>query len=723
MNHRAMQSQVLLVTILLLPGGYAWAQDLYLARWQALYARQPQGVNLQISAAKSEFYAGEPIPLQLSFTSTQPKGFLADTRLYDRVGRMNGPEEFLVDPAALTDDPLRGLPGESGGMGGISGGPCPLSEKPFTFERLLNEWVRFRRPGRYRVAVLSRRVAEAQSRGPRLELVSNILTLDIVPAPAAWVKQQIAEAVKVLDAPAYTDEETRQRRLRAGSTLRFLESPEAALELVRHLGSGADIDSWSLHAGVLGSPYRKRLLPVMEARLIAPDQPVWDRYLDTLARLSERAAAGRTRKDYEARLMASLPSKEPEARVISMNTLLDSTRRAEGGESNDAAWLPLVVASIVADFRSLPFPMQINLLVGRWNVIGGPAILPILREICADPLQQQAARDIAVRRIYELAPQEGRRIILSQIARVDSYLSRDILELLPDRTLPQFNEALASRLEAGHHSDDLILRYATGDIVERVEQAYLKRNADLDRQNLPHCGGSLIFYFLRYDPAFGEKELRGDIDKPGLWPACYDIGFQFQSLDRNAYSPALERLAIEFLGSPKVPVKHGAAEVLGKYGSSAAEKPLWDTLEYFRFWWKGREQELDEADGREGIQFERALRIALAQADAWTLREDGLRRLLDLCSSNWCKQEVGEWLSHAGPPVAIDITPSLDGFHARIAQYETNSEEQMRRKVGQFPAGTVFHVVPLPAADNRARAEIDQAEQIVRSAGYSLASQ
>ena len=132
----------------------------------------------------------------------------------------------------------------------------------------------------------------------RLELVSNILTLRIVPATAAWMKQQIAEAVRALDAPADPSQEAANQRQRAGSTLRFLESPEAALELVRHLDSGNDINSWSLYMGVLGSPYRKQLLPVMEARLIAPDQPVWARYLDTLARLSELVAL-----DREVRIM------------------------------------------------------------------------------------------------------------------------------------------------------------------------------------------------------------------------------------------------------------------------------------------------------------------------------------------------------------------------------------------------------------------------------------
>ncbi len=713
-----MQSPVLFTAILLW-SGTAWAQDAFLARWQALHAHQPEAVSFEISAAKSEFYSGELIPLQLTFTSTQPKGFLADTRIQDRVGRLNGVEEFLIDPAALTEDPLHGLPGESGGMGGLSGGDIPLSSKPFSFEKLLNEWVRFRKPGKYRIAILSRRVAQVS--GDRLELVSNILTLRIVPAPAAWVKQQIGDAVRILDDPDDPSEATRERRLRAGRTLRFLESPEAAIQLERHLGSGDDIDSWSLHMGVLASPYRKQLLPVLEARLVAPDQSVWDRYLDTLARLSQLVAGALATKrtEYATRLMASLPAKQPEARVVSTTTLVDSASR-DG--RTDTAWLPPIAASLIADFRGLSSRTQLNLLEGRWNIIGGPAMLPILREIYARPLDLQL-RDAAVRRIYELVPDEGRRIILSQIAQPDPALYFSTLAMLPDRSLPELNDLLASRFEQDRSVDTLILRYATGDIVQRVERTYLKRNEEYERQKLPQCGGPLVYYFLKYDPAFGERELRSNVNKPGMPPVCYDIGFQFSSLDRNAYSPALERLAIEFLSSPAVPVKRGAAEVLGKYGSPAADKPLWDTLEYFHSWWKGREEQLTEQNALEGLLFEQALRIALAKADGWTLQEEGLNRLLALCSTHWCRQEVTDWLSKAKQPVAIEILSGSDEVRATIAQYETLSEEQMRRKIPQFPEGTVFRVVHYPHADNRFNADIDHAEQIVRSAGFALAPQ
>ena len=699
---------------MILACGTAWAQDPFLARWQALHRHQPGAVNFQIFTTKSEFYSGELIPFDLSFTSTQPKGFLANTRVEDRVGRMNGEEEFLVDPAALTEDPLREFPVQTSVIGSLSGAPIPLSEKPFSVERLLNEWVRFRKPGKYRIAVLSRRVTQiSDPTHGRLELVSNILTLNIVPAPAAWVKNQIAEAVKTLDGPV--TENLREQRRRASQTLRFLESPEAAIQLARHLGSGDNIDSWSLHIGVLSSPYRKQLLPVMEARLVAPDQPVSDQYLNTLARLSELVAPGTPgkRNEYVARLIASLPGKQPEARVVSMNTLLDSFRLGSG----DTSWLPAIAASLVTDFRSLPSRIQGDLLVSRWNAIGSPAMLPILREIYALPLEphvDQLLRDMAVRRILELAPEEGRAIILSELARPYPYISLSTLTMLPDRSLPELTDVLVARLNAGQVEDSLILRYAPGDIVQQVERAYLKRNEEYDRQKLIHCGGPLIYYFLQYDPAFGEAELRKDLDQSNAPPACYDIGFQFSGLD-GAYSPALERLAIEFLNSHKVPVKRGAAEVLGKYGSAAAEKPLWDALEYFHSWWKGREEQLREQNNLEGLLFERALRVALAQADGWTLQEDGLNRLLSLCSSKWCEQEVIEWRNRAKQPIAVQMMFGVYEVHANIAQYDSLSLEQMPRKIRQFGVGTVFRVAHSPNSE--------QAEQMVLSAGYALAPQ
>jgi hypothetical protein len=236
---------------------------------------------------------------------------------------------------------------------------------------------------------------------------------------------------------------------------RFLDSQEATAELVLALTGGQDVDSHSNYVGVLGSPYRKQVLPLMEQRLIAADQPVWERYLDALAELAELVASGGPMGPYPGDAQGQ------------------NAWQAEQKRRADLQW--------ISRRRTL-----LKDLVPRTTTAWARAILPVLRDLVVNP--------------------------------------------------------------------------------------------------------------------------------------CYDIGFQFHQLGPWAYSPALERLAIESLTSPKVPVKRGAAEVLGKFGSADAQKPLWETMEYFRSWWKGRESELNEKIGEEGTQLERALRIALARSDTWILQ-------------------------------------------------------------------------------------------------------
>ena len=138
--------------------------------------------------------------------------------------------------------------------------------------------------------------------------------------------------------------------------------------------------SFSAHMGVLGSPYRKQLLPLMEQRLVAADQPVWERYLDTLADLAELVSSGGTMppypkdasgqkawqdeskrradvreqklKQYAERLIASLPAKQSEARAVSLNTLLSLATRDLHGAGAPFWWaLSRLIGSRPASLR------------------------------------------------------------------------------------------------------------------------------------------------------------------------------------------------------------------------------------------------------------------------------------------------------------------------------------------------------------------------------------
>jgi hypothetical protein len=726
----------------------ASGQDSFLDRWKELAAKQPEGVKFLIAASKREFYLGEAIRLKLSFTSSEATGFQFDTRMYDRVGRMNYIEQFVVDPASNCEDPLQGLQGGVGGMGGLSGGPVPLSAKPFVLERLLNEWVRCRMPGEYRVYVVSRRISRKEAGQPwggkAIELVSNVLRLSLRSAPGAWVRQQIDAAKKTLDTPETPGDQARNARQEALRTLRFLDSPEAAEELVRRLPSGQDVDSFLAYQGVLGSPSRRQLLPLMERGLVDAGQPVWERYLTTLAHLAELVGSGgpmlpypadagaqkqwqsesqrriavqeQKRNEYASRLVSALPGKQPPARAISLNTLLELGLRGPA----EPPWFASVATSLVADFRNLPVMTQSMLLEYRWSALKGPAMLPVLRELVANPPSphyQPSIQETALRRLYQLAPDEGRRIILDEIRQPARHLPLPALAMLPDATLPDLDEVLAERMD-----QLLILRYATGRVAKRVEERYLARQAEIEKQNLPTCAGPLAFYFLKHDPPVGERLLRSDFSKNALMPSCYDIGFQFQQLGRWAYSPALERLAIDSLTSPIVAVKRGAAELLGKYGSKAAQKPLWETMEYFRSWWKGREQELTQKVGQESMQLERTLRIALAQADGWVLTESDLQRLLILCSSAWCRSEVNGWISTAKAPLSIQVYQGSEGFGYGVGQYQSGGEDWLGLKVLQYPEGTEFKVAR-SATESQMRGlreARDRAQQIVLERGGRL---
>ena len=98
------------------------------------------------------------------------------------------------------------------------------------------------------------------------------------------------------------------------------------------------------------------------------------------------------------RLIAALPSKQPQARAECLDTLLNSS----GLTGFQSAWLPGIVSSLRADFKLLPIGIQQNLIENRWTAIKSPELLPVLREIYAHPPAQPhdpPLQDCALRRI------------------------------------------------------------------------------------------------------------------------------------------------------------------------------------------------------------------------------------------------------------------------------------------------------------------------------------
>src|SRR5262249_5910858 len=157
-------------------------------------------------------------------------------------------------------------------------------------------------------------------------------------------------------------------------------------------------------------------------------------------------------------------------------------------------------------------------------------------------------RGLALRRLYELSPDEGRRMIIEELRRPSPGVGWTTLKLLPDETIPELEETLVENLEktlSGERGDTdiismLIERYATASILPRVRAFYG------DKVGLRGClyQASLLAYFLRVDPAMGIDSVKRELAARGPgYSRCY-AGI-LSDVAKLRMTPELEDLAIE----------------------------------------------------------------------------------------------------------------------------------------------------------------------------------
>ena len=130
--------------------------DPFLATQQEGVAKNAKALTftIRLKDNKDVFQQGEIIRVELSFSSALPKTYELDGATYDRGGRLNI-DSYRVDRPDGAVDPLRDQ--EPSGDGGLRSIPI-LGEKPYTIIRDLNEYLRFDKPGKYRLYVVTHRV-------------------------------------------------------------------------------------------------------------------------------------------------------------------------------------------------------------------------------------------------------------------------------------------------------------------------------------------------------------------------------------------------------------------------------------------------------------------------------------------------------------------------------------------------------------------------------------
>jgi hypothetical protein len=679
-----------------------------------LSAQQDSAVSLTIRFVDgtSRFHVGEVISIELSFKASVSGMYEMEMRNYDRSGRLDI-EQFHVTPPGR--DPLQSYYSTGAFIGGGLGGTRELSSEPQIMREDLNEWVALDKPGHYSLYLSSGRVSRRDAdKNEPLELRSNLLEFDLVSADPAWQQQELSSATATLNMESSTAEEKNA----AFRTLRFLDTPASVRELVHLLGTHSDGSHWNETAGLAGSRYQSLVVRELEQQMSAPDTALTGNYLYILAKLkfqldreplrpypekdqeqqkiwNERMQAqDKERTELQDQLYekaaALVSSKRGTARAETVQTLLLRPSR-EPSDVKPLTGLP--AEEVAAAFLNLSQDQQWGLLSSFWERLRVPAMTAPLKKVVEQPdMKHQMLRDVALRSLYDLDPSEATPIFMEEIRHphLDNGMftvKGETLGLLPNETLPQFDQLLSARLEQKDSRTkgldaQLIGRYSTKAVLPRVKAIYETSAGQWD------CAieDGLVLYFLRVDPDYGVKRLAAVASSLCLansLPAATKMGRWSE----------VEPGVIARLYSPELYRARAAAETLARYGSQQAEKALWARLRNFHAQWAERENELTyragmRSDANEALGFEFGLVEAIGRAQAWLLTNEQITDLENLALGQE-RDNVKRW--HWSSPVDLNISFFGEQIQAIInSQYTATDLAFLRSKLAQYPSGTKF---------------------------------
>ncbi|HEX6285249.1 MAG TPA: hypothetical protein VFZ71_10260, partial [Pyrinomonadaceae bacterium] len=326
--------------------------------------------------------------------------------------------------------------------------------------------------------------------------------------------------------------------------------------------------------------------------------------------------------------------------------------------------------------------------------------------------RQEELRSTALRRLNELSPDEGRRLILVEIRRPKLRVDREVLRLLPDETLPELNTVLLANLEAAHRGgnwyidgiSELIERYATDEILSGVRAVYESKSAgrwDCRTQ------AALLAYFFRVAPATaGEYLNKALAAKDRGYAGCFHR--VLKDVAELHMSAEVEEVATGALDNEDSEVVSQAASVLAEYGSADAEKALWQRFEkWHKEATQTRSAELSEgklSDDQKKI--EQALRQALSSSQAWLSDPEKLKRVRELCLTEKSRDEVDHMITGWDPQIYVAFNSYGDKpYTLGVANYEPKSLDALKKKLLQFPKGTVFKFKTTVSRGDESRAD------------------
>jgi hypothetical protein len=668
------------------------ANDTFEARHKQTLAATSSDVHLKISvdSGQTTFHIGDTIRLKYEFTTDSPGKYVAGARYLDRSER-SVLESFVIDQPAEAGDPLRefwefhsALTGSQ--LSAPRNATLKLNSSPQYDSFELTHYLRFTKPGRYRVYVVTRSVlppaAPIKEQGGPPITSENIVTLQILPQDLAAASREVEEIV----ARAYQPPSPRFTPVEAFRLFEIAtpKARKAAASLYTRRNNYGGSDDVAL-ATVLAAPSRAEAIALLGARLrdttfVADENLILELALLQFRQKNPRlTASGVSSADRPALaawrsqlanevvanwqiVAASIDRRPADIRASTLHSLDHLSTYYFGSEL-----LPVppadrdhVRSQHLAALPDLPAQELANdLLNFRWTQTLPPdQVLAILTQIYVAPPVQNATfiRETALKEIAKLDPQKAQVLFRERVLDFDTPLDWNrirSMNLPPSADLDaELIHILEDRwTERMSRVAPIIGLYATDSILPRVKRVYEIYGPDWP------CSieAGLLTYFLRVDPAYGSEKLG-----PAL-SAYYDRGgsdchqgnlLVDLAIFRNG--PELQPFVFAALNEPRPLVAAAGAQVTA-FGDQAKiplrpllvrlralhdEWPDFDTRsatdpDYLKKWKSGYNE------------LERILSIDFVNAQDSPENAAIWKQALDLCVSDLCRNNLRQRLARS----------------------------------------------------------------------------
>ncbi len=617
-------------------------------------------VKFRISFAdgKTVYRIGEPVRLSLSYSAVKPN-YVVETYYSPRF------DDVIVSPTDSIYDWLYRL-NRLYSYDDVSA-PQQLSESPVNIEITVNDLVRFDKPGKYKIKLLSRRVWAAQKedsfRQNPIPLLSNEIELEIKEMTEPEERAEVKRITDLMDSSQSLNQHQIYKReldYLTGdvSTIekvkRFLNPPKFGGITWLDTGKGLDIArnkklAINLLEAALRDPNQEinfgLIQKLVTLRILVEDERQPSRVTDSQELWEERDPRSKELTDaYYKELLASLPKRDGRSRIFATYRIFTSLPK---DDVSSFAYATTKVF-LLEKFDELEYSAQSELLERFWDKLKTPALIPSLEKILSgkEPLPNWNNRANAFKRLIELDWKRARPFVINEIRDPDSLMNPEVLNDLNDEFLPEIDDALLAQITNLASTEDrrmqlnlqfkltLAARYATAKIYAELAEIYKKHSSNWRiEQSAP-----LLSYLARHNDEETIPLIEAQLSKSGDSSGSN----VFYSLTKTGFSKGLENLLQQRLESDEPQTASTAAYYLSKYGSPENKSLIEKRYNRWLAKWSKRQSELENPEANQAIKNEAMFQLSflesLTESEKWKLAETEISRLKQTCLTEACRR-------------------------------------------------------------------------------------